>query len=110
MPQTHIHIMTSQHATLNANEPLSDGSVTHVGQLFFDQDLITLVEAEEPYASNTQDITTNADDSILSEEADTVDPFMEYVLLSDNIADGIFGWLAFGMDTGACTTSYPRHN
>jgi protocatechuate 3,4-dioxygenase beta subunit len=107
MPQTHIHIMTSQNATINANETLSGGSVTHVGQLFFDQDLITLIEAEEPYASNTQDITTNANDSILNEEADTVDPFMEYVLLSDNVADGVFGWLAFGMNTGASYNTIP---
>jgi hypothetical protein len=93
--------MTSQDATVNANETLSGGSVTHVGQMFFDQDLITLVEAEEPYASNTQELTTNAEDSILSEEAGTVDPFIEYILLGDSVADGIFGWLAFGMDTGA---------
>ncbi|KAF2035371.1 aromatic compound dioxygenase [Setomelanomma holmii] len=98
---THIHVMTSQDATVNANETLSGGSVTHVGQMFFDQDLITLVEAEEPYASNTQDITENSSDSILSEEADTVDPLIEYVLLGDSVSDGIFGWLSFGMDTGA---------
>jgi hypothetical protein len=93
--------MTSLDATVNANETLSGGSVTHVGQMFFDQDLITLVEKEEPYASNTQDITDNADDSILGEEAETTDPFIEYVLLGDSVADGIFGWLAFGMDTTA---------
>lgn len=93
--------MTSLDATVNANETLSGGSVTHVGQMFFDQDLITLVEQEEPYASNTQDFTDNADDSILGEEAETTDPFIEYVLLGDSVADGIFGWLAFGMDTTA---------
>lgn len=99
--QPHIHVMTSLDATVNANETLSGGSVTHVGQMFLDQDLISLVEAEEPYASNTQDLTTNAEDSILSEEAETVDPFVEYVLLGDSVADGIFGWLAFGIDTTA---------
>jgi hypothetical protein len=93
--------MTSLDATVNTNETLSGGSVTHVGQMFLDQDLISLVEAEEPYASNTQELTTNAEDSILSEEAETVDPFVEYVLLGDSVADGIFGWLAFGIDTTA---------
>ena len=42
---------------------------SHVGQLFFDQDLITLVELNEPYASNTQGLTLNSDDDILGEEA-----------------------------------------
>lgn len=69
--------------------------------MFFDQSLISLVEAEEPYASNTQELTTNAEDSILSEEAAEVDPMVEYVLLGDNVSDGIFGWIAFGMDTTA---------
>jgi hypothetical protein len=93
--------MTSLNATVNANETLLGGSVTHVGQMFFDQDLIALADAVEPYASNQQELTTNADDSILNEEAATTDPFVEYVLLGDNIADGLFGWLAFGMDTTA---------
>lgn len=71
--------------------------------MFFDQDLITLVEAEEPYTTNTQELTTNAQDFILAEEAEEVDPMVEYVLLGDNVSDGIFGWIAFGIDT---TSSY----
>lgn len=93
--------MSSLDATVNANEALSGGSVTHVGQMFFEQDLIEEVHAVEPYDTNTQTITDNADDSILSEEAATTDPFVDYVLLGDSVADGIFGWLAFGMDTTA---------
>lgn len=95
--------MSTLDATVNANDTLSGGSITHVGQMFFDQDLISLVEAEEPYAGNTQELTTNAEDRILQEEATDVDPFLEYVLLGDSIADGVFGWLAFGMDS---KTSY----
>jgi hypothetical protein len=96
-----MHVMTSLDATVNANETLSGGSITHVGQMFFDQDLIELVDEVEPYASNEQPLTNNADDSILSEEAATTDPFVEYVLLGDSVADGLFGWLAFGIDTTA---------
>lgn len=72
---------------------------SHVGQLFFDQDLITKVEKTSPYSTNTQDLTTNAEDSILSEEADTIDPFMEYVLLGDDVSDGIFAWISVGVDS-----------
>lgn len=73
-------------------------SSSHVGQIFFDQDLITTVEKVSPYATNTQELTTNAEDSILAEEADTIDPFMEYVYLGDDVSDGIFAWISLGID------------
>jgi hypothetical protein len=96
---THIHVLSHNNATLNANDTLTGGSITHVGQMFFDQELISLVETEEPYASNTQELTVNADDNILTEEAADVDPFVEYVLLGYDVSEGLFGWLAFGMDS-----------
>jgi hypothetical protein len=91
--------MSRLNATVNANSTLSGGHITHVGQMFFDQDLIILADTVEPYASNEQEVTSNADDSILAEEAADVDPFAEYVMLGDDISEGLFGWLAFGMDS-----------
>ena len=108
---THIHVMThTLDATVNDNNTLTGASVTHVGQMFFDQDLIEVVDAVEPYASNNQQITNNSEDSILSEEASDVDPMIEYVLLGDDVSDGIFGWLAFGMDSGASYNVTPAAN
>jgi protocatechuate 3,4-dioxygenase beta subunit len=98
---THIHIMVHTNATLQANNTLGlDNYASHVGQAFFDQDLITAADTVEPYASNTQPITLNTADSIMQEEAatDGVDPIMEYTLLGDSIADGLFAWIAFGVD------------
>lgn len=91
--------MSHLNATLNSNNTLSGGAITHVGQMFFDQDLISLVETTEPYASNTQELTTNAEDSIFEGEADGYDPVVEYVLLGDDVSEGIFAWIAFGMDS-----------
>ena len=66
---THIHILAHQtDGTLNDNSTYSGSTVTHVGQVFFDQDLITEVEKTEPYASNTQALTTNEEDGILEQE------------------------------------------
>ncbi|KAF7555190.1 hypothetical protein G7Z17_g2355 [Cylindrodendrum hubeiense] len=99
---THIHIMAHTNATLLANQTLgSENYASHVGQAFFDQDLITEVELLAPYNTNTQTLTTNAQDSILSEEVATegVDPVMEYTLLGDALADGLFAWLAFGINS-----------
>lgn len=99
---THIHVMVHTNATLQKNSTLgSENYASHVGQAFFDQDLISAVELTAPYNTNTQELTTNADDSILSEEVatDGVDPVMEYTLLGDSVSDGLFAWLAFGINS-----------
>ncbi|KAM5385376.1 hypothetical protein ACJZ2D_001017 [Fusarium nematophilum] len=100
---THIHIMVHANATLLSNKTLgSENYASHVGQAFFDQDLITEVERLEPYRSNAQQLTENADDNILRQEADAdggIDPVMEYTLLGDDVSEGLYAWFAFGVDT-----------
>ena len=91
--------MLHQNATAQPNGTLMSTTASHVGQVYFDQDLITQVEAVPAYAANTQALTTNAQDSILAEAAETTDPFVEYVLLGDSIEDGLLGWIAFGVNT-----------
>lgn len=106
---THIHVMSHAmgNTTIRTNGTIlgGDGNGTthasHVGQIFFDQDLLSQVEATEPYASNTQDITLNSDDSILGQEADSMDPFVEYIFIGDKIEDGILAWITIGIDSTA---------
>ncbi|RLN71407.1 hypothetical protein BBJ29_005015 [Phytophthora kernoviae] len=96
---THIHVLGTYNGTLLENNTYSGGYASHVGQIFFDQDLITEVELTAPYNTNTQEITTNADDTILSEEAaEDFDPMMEYVLLGDTVEDGVLAWISVGVD------------
>jgi len=95
---THIHVLAHFNGTTYANGTYGGGYVSHVGQLFFDQDLITQVEATSVYSTNTQELTTNANDSIFSEEAASSDPVVEYSLLGDDVSSGVFGWVAFGVD------------
>lgn len=52
---THHHIIAHLGATVLPNNTLTGGTAAHVGQLFWDQDLITAVEATYPY--NTNNIT-----------------------------------------------------
>ncbi|XRM45268.1 hypothetical protein ABZX51_008368 [Aspergillus tubingensis] len=100
---THIHVLTHY---ANETVELANGTVSglystqssHIGQLFFDQDLISQVEALIPYTTNTQELTTNANDDILEGEADDIDPFMEYVMLGDSVSDGIFAWIQVAID------------
>lgn len=99
---THIHIMVHTKATVLPNNTLGfNNYASHVGQTFFDQSLITAVEKVSPYSTNRQQLTTNAADMIMSQEAATegVDPVMEYTLLGNTVADGLYAWIAFGIDT-----------
>lgn len=98
----HIHVMVHTNATLQANNTLGlDNYASHVGQAFFDQDLILAVEQLAPYSSNSQPMTSNDEDGIMAQEAatDGVDPVMEYTLLGDSLEDGLFAWLAFGINS-----------
>ncbi|EPS28528.1 hypothetical protein PDE_03474 [Penicillium oxalicum 114-2] len=109
---THIHVLTHpvNETTVLQNNTISglySSKTSHVGQLFFDQDLITQVEKTAPYSTNTQDLTTNAEDTILAQEADSIDPFMEYVLLGNDLSDGIFAWITVGVDSTEDTTVTP---
>jgi hypothetical protein len=89
-------------AAVGSNSTLSDqGSVDHVGQLFFDQDLISQVEAVEPYIRNEQDLTTNADDGIASQAAEDIDPFMAYVIIGNDINNGILAWTTIAVNVSA---------
>lgn len=95
---THIHVLAHFNGTTYANGTYGGGYVSHVGQIFFDEDLITQVEATSPYSENTQDVTLVVDDSIFAAEAATSDPTVEYSLLGDDVSSGIFAWLSFGID------------
>lgn len=94
-------------ATAQANGTLLDTTVSHVGQLFFDQDLLYEVEALSPYTENTQTYTINDEDGILASDATGADPLVEYVLLGDSVEQGLLGWLTFGINTTFTETISP---
>ena len=104
---THIHIAAYQNGTTFENGTHVAETVSHVGQVFFDQDLITEVEATEPYVSNTQVLTTNEQDGIMEGQASNMDPVLQYVYLGDSLADGLMMWGAVGIDAQAAYTITP---
>lgn len=96
----HTHLIAHQGGFANLNATFSGGNVTHVGQLFYDTALQEAVGVVEPYASNTQDLTSNDDDALAPDAAgDDFDPFVQYVYLGDTVEDGVLGWISIGMDT-----------
>jgi hypothetical protein len=76
-------------------------SASHVGQIFFDQALISQAEKTTPYSTNTQELTLNSDDDILAQELADIDPMAEYAMLGDTIEDGIMAWISIGVDPTA---------
>lgn len=100
---THIHVVAHQGGSILSNGTYAGGNITHVGQLFFDQDLITEVNLLEPYIQDTIAITLNADDRVVIEETEdsTSDPVVDYVLLGDTVSDGLFMWISIGVDSSA---------
>lgn len=91
---THIHIITEQNGTVFDNGTYSGGTISHVGQLFFDMALRSAVEATYPYTTNTQAITSNDDDMWAPDEADNnYDPFPDWAYLGNDITDGLLMWI-----------------
>ncbi|KAF7183927.1 hypothetical protein CNMCM7691_004417 [Aspergillus felis] len=103
---THIHVLT--HNANNTTE-LANGTISgllsthpsHIGRLFFDQDLISQVDSLSLYTTDTQKLTTNANDDILAGEAADIDPFKKYVLLGEDVSNGIFAWISVAIDPTA---------
>lgn len=99
---THTHLLTKSNVTARDNGTVSEGAVTHIGQLFYPETLIDAVEAVAPYSSNTVERTTNDEDmwSIIQADA-TYDPFPEFVYLGDSIEDGLLAWIQIGVNASA---------
>lgn len=101
---THTHLLTHLNATLLPNKTLKadTGSVAHIGQLFWNEVLRTAVEDTSPYNTNTQAVTSNAEDMWSILQADSAyDPFPEYIYLGEGLDDGLFAWIQIGINTTA---------
>lgn len=97
---THIHVAVHLNATAQPNGTLHDLTAAHVGQIYFDQDLIHAVEAQPIYNTNTQPLTTNAQDFLLQAAAAVADPFVEYAYIGEHgsFASGLLSWFSFGVN------------
>ncbi|KFY74456.1 hypothetical protein V501_04633 [Pseudogymnoascus sp. VKM F-4519 (FW-2642)] len=103
----HIHVLVHSNAQVTSNGHYTGGTSNHVGQLFFDQKLIAESATVAPYSANKQSLTTNAADGIFKQEAAQGDPVVFYSYLGTSISQGVFGWVAFGVDTTKVTTPRP---
>ncbi|KAF5548566.1 Dioxygenase family [Fusarium phyllophilum] len=100
---THVHILVHQNAKLLPNNTLqlNSGNISLVGQIFFDQDLINLIDIVDPYSSNTNKMVKNVEDGVLQAEADSMDPVARYTFVGDTVSEGLMAWTVFGIDRDA---------
>jgi hypothetical protein len=82
------------------NKTIKGGTISYVGQIFFDQSLIDEVTKVSPYKENKNPRFWNKNDDIMATSTlGKVDNVVEYVLLGNKLEDGIFAWMNFGIDT-----------
>jgi hypothetical protein len=90
--------------TINPNHTLLNGTgtVTHVGQLFYNEVLRDAVEETYPYNTNTAPVTSNKDDAYsVVQASNDYDPFPEFLYLGDSITDGLLAWIQIGINVSA---------
>ncbi|KAL4797119.1 Intradiol ring-cleavage dioxygenase [Aspergillus venezuelensis] len=99
---THIHVTVQTNVT-DDETSYSTAAVQHIGQLFFEEDLLNTVYQEEPYVQHlaTLNRTTNAEDSLLSSIGGGYSPIISTALLGETIAEGLVGYITIGVNRSA---------
>ncbi|KAI0387491.1 aromatic compound dioxygenase [Hypomontagnella monticulosa] len=100
----HTHLLAHTNAKVMPNGTISvwNAPVSHIGQLFWPDDLRAEVEETYPYNTNEVALTTNDEDMWSVLQADeSYDPFPQYVYLGDSIEDGLFAWIQIGINGSA---------
>ncbi|KAK4445799.1 Intradiol ring-cleavage dioxygenase, partial [Podospora aff. communis PSN243] len=95
---THIHAIVYLGATKNANNTISGGRASHIGQIYFDQSLLTNVGRVTPYNNNRMAITQNVNDFLFRAGANGDDPIVRYNFVGSKLEDGLFAWIRFGIN------------
>ncbi|KAH7120385.1 Intradiol ring-cleavage dioxygenase [Dactylonectria estremocensis] len=99
---THIHVTAQTNITNGTS--YSASKVQHVGQLFFDEDLLNSVYALSPYVEHlsTLNRTTNAEDKLFSSaSSDGYSAVISVSQLGDSLEDGLVGYITIGVNTTA---------
>lgn len=100
---THIHVTVQTNVT-GKDSSYSAAGVQHLGQLFFEEDLINSVYQEAPYSAHlsTLNRTTNAEDSLYSSASgDGYSAVVSVSQLGKALSDGLVGYITIGVNTSA---------
>jgi hypothetical protein len=73
------------------------GSRPHIGQVFYDQNLIAQVERTSPYSTNNAALVLNTQDFIFLQQNTGYNAISHTELLGATVADGIFASISVGV-------------
>ncbi|GAB7108153.1 hypothetical protein JCM4814A_64670 [Streptomyces phaeofaciens JCM 4814] len=93
----HVHMRVHTDVTLT-DDSYTGGDVIHTGQLFFDQDINTEVQATSPYAANTTRETLLSADSIY-DDGGASSGLLTLTALGSGVSDGYKATLTVGVDS-----------
>nr|WP_046726937.1 intradiol ring-cleavage dioxygenase [Streptomyces humi] len=93
----HVHMRVHTDVTLT-DDSYTGGSIIHTGQLFFDADINTEVQATSPYSDNTTKETALADDTIY-DDGGASSGLLTLTALGDSVSDGYKATLTVGVST-----------
>ncbi|MFJ9566770.1 intradiol ring-cleavage dioxygenase [Streptomyces fuscichromogenes] len=93
----HVHMRVHTDVTLT-DDSYTGGSVIHTGQLFFDADINTEVQATSPYSDNTTKETALADDTIY-DDGGASSGLLTLTALGDSVSDGYAATLTVGVSS-----------
>ncbi|KAF4955657.1 hypothetical protein FSARC_11805 [Fusarium sarcochroum] len=99
---THIHV-TAQ-TNISNGTSYSSSAIQHIGQLFFEEDLLNRVYSASPYKEHlsTLNRTTNGEDSLFSDaSSDGYSAVISVSQLTKRLADGLVGYITIGVNTSA---------
>ncbi|CAA7263030.1 unnamed protein product [Cyclocybe aegerita] len=103
----HIHTMVHKNIEQNANGTVisKSGTLTHIGQFFFDETWNDEVFSQSPYTTTSQQRMTNDEDGILASAGGV--GFINLSLLGTTISDGVLGYITVAVDS---SQSYSINN
>ncbi|KAJ3506939.1 hypothetical protein NLJ89_g6581 [Agrocybe chaxingu] len=94
----HIHAMVHKNSQQQSNGTIisASGTLTHIGQFFFDEPWNDKVYATSPYTLNTQRRTLNSQDGILRSAGAAA--FVNLQNLRNSLNDGLLGYITVAVD------------
>ncbi|MEU6348030.1 intradiol ring-cleavage dioxygenase [Streptomyces sp. NPDC047072] len=93
----HVHMRVHTDVTLT-DDSYTGGDIIHTGQLFFDPDINTEVQATSPYSANTTKETALADDSIY-DDGGASSGLLTLTALGSSVSDGYAATLTVGVNS-----------
>ena len=93
----HVHMRVHTDVTLT-DDSYTGGDVIHTGQLFFDPDINTEIQATSPYAANTTRETLLSEDSVY-DDGGASSGLLTLTALGSGVSDGYKATLTVGVDS-----------